>query len=420
MGCPCFEPMSPGGGVTAPSPPTIPLESEVETEEEGEEMMQQHNTGNNPTVVTSKQVFAGNSNHHQFIDEKTQKVIERLQNCHPNATDAECIRFYRCTKLNEDAASTRLKEWFDWRREHGLMVSIGNDNAAGAKETTTSTSYDDHFKKEDEQLWDEAAKKAIQFISKSSGGGKGGGSDDVKLPQLICSYSVNYGVVQPKSDAAAAAATISTPTVSMVKSIHSGQLPLDSQEEEGNEASLTQSDDNNNGKGGSLSSKKKPTTPPPQCKDGSRIFQLVPARLDLTLASAQVYALASALYLDRRLSRHTTEKISLICDVRGGNGWANPTPWSLLPFIRATSSLLGQHFPERLKRFVLFPMPSSAVWIWSTAKKFVDVDTASKVVVVGLVGASGNANDTVNDELDEFITKKDLGILEERRRSFFA
>ena len=223
------------------------------------------------------------------------------------------------------------------------------------------------------------------------------------------------------ADAAAAVAKMSTPTVSMIKSIHSGQLPLDSQEEEDNEASLAQSDDNNNDKGGSSSSKKKPTTtPPPQCKDGSRIFHLVPARLDLTLASAQVYALASALYLDRRLSRHTTEKISLICDVRGGDGWANPTPWSLLPFIRATSSLLGQHFPERLKRFVLFPMPSSAVWIWSTAKKFVDVDTASKVVVVGLVGASGNANDTVNDELDEFITKKDLGILEERRRSFFV
>jgi hypothetical protein len=392
--------MSPGGGVTAPSPPTIPLESEVETEE--------------VEVTSSKQaaVTIAANNHPIIIDEKTQKVIERLQKCHPDATDAECIRFYRCTKLDEDAASTRLREWFDWRREHGLEVSL-DDNAAGAK--TTTTSYDDDFKKEDEQLWDEAAKKAIQFI----GGGK---NSDVKLPQLICSYSANYGVVQPNSDAAAAAAaTISTLTVSMVKSIHSGQLPLDSQEEEGNEVSTAKSDDNNNGKGGSLSSKKKkPTTPPPQCKDGSRIFHLVPARLDLTLASAQVYALASALYLDNRLSRHTTEKISLICDVRGGNGWANPTPWSLLPFIRATSSLLGQHFPERLKRFVLFPMPSSAVWIWSTAKKFVDVDTASKVVVVGLVGASGNANDTVNDELDEFITKKDLGILEERRRSFFA
>lgn len=384
--------MSPGDGPTAPSPPTIPLESEVETEEESEEMQ--------PTVTSFKQAAP-------VIDEKTQKVIERLQQCHPDATTAECIRFYRCTKLDEDAASTRLKEWFDWRREHGLEVSIDNNDNADNDTKEGTTSYDDLFKKADEQLWDEAAKKAIQFI----GGGK---DSDVKLPQLICSYCANYGVVQSNSDAAAA--TISTPTVNMVKSIHSGQFPLDSRE--GNEASSAQSDDNNNGKEGSSS--KKPTTPPPQCKDGSRIFQLVPARLDLTLASAQVYALASALYLDNRLSRHTTEKISLICDVRGGDGWANPTPWSLLPFIRATSSLLGQHFPERLKRFVLFPMPSSAVWIWSTVKKFVDVDTASKVVVVGLVGASGNANDTVNDELDEFITKKDLGILEERRRSFFA
>ena len=265
--------------------------------------------------------------------------------------------------------------------------------------------YGDDFMKADEELWNGAVKKAIEFTSNSEGSRskKKSAGCDVKLPQLICSYCDDYEV-----QATSYAVPIGTPTVNLVKSIHSGHLPTDSQDEDNNNSS-TQSN-----------SSTSPSAEPPQCKDGSRIFHLVPARLDLTLASAQVYALAAALYLDRRLSRHTTEKISLICDVRGGDGWANPTPWSLLPFIRATSSLLGHHFPERLKRFVLFPMPSSAVWIWSAAKKFVDVDTASKVVVVGLVGASGNANDCINDELDEFITKKDLGILEERRRTFFT
>ncbi|KAL7495002.1 hypothetical protein ACHAWT_003596 [Skeletonema menzelii] len=162
-----------------------------------------------------------------------------------------------------------------------------------------------------------------------------------------------------------------------------------------------------------------PTTTPPRCKDGSRIFHLVPARFDLSIATAQVYALAAALYLERLLSRSTTEKVSLICDVRGGRGWANPTPWSLLPFIQATSSLLGRHFPERLKRMVLYPMPSSAVWVWAAAQKFLDADTASKVVVVGLDGLSSNNND-MNEELEKFITKKDYLVLEERRRTFFA
>jgi hypothetical protein len=55
----------------------------------------------------------------------------------------------------------------------------------------------------------------------------------------------------------------------------------------------------------------------------------------------------------------------------------------MLPFIQCTSSLLGKHYPERLQRFVLFPMPSAAAWIWSAAQKRLDPNTASKVVVVG-------------------------------------
>eukprot|EP00573_Skeletonema_grethae_P010750 CAMPEP_0201708212 /NCGR_PEP_ID=MMETSP0578-20130828/54713_1 /ASSEMBLY_ACC=CAM_ASM_000663 /TAXON_ID=267565 /ORGANISM="Skeletonema grethea, Strain CCMP 1804" /LENGTH=138 /DNA_ID=CAMNT_0048196997 /DNA_START=9 /DNA_END=421 /DNA_ORIENTATION=+ len=137
---------------------------------------------------------------------------------------------------------------------------------------------------------------AIEIMSKSAVSDDGA-ENGVRLPQIICSYEMHY------TDALG-----------------------------DNEVS--------------------PTTKPPRCKDGSRIFHLVPARFDLSIASAQVYALAAALYLDRLLSRSTTEKVSLICDVRGGRGWANPTPWSLLPFVQATSSLLGRHFPERLKRMV--------------------------------------------------------------------
>jgi hypothetical protein len=211
---------------------------------------------------------------------------------------------------------------------------------------------------------------AIDIVSKSSGSSNIGTESNVQLPQIICSYE------------------------------------------------MRQTSDALNDKNKKIDEEVSSTTKPPRCKDGSRIFHLVPARLDLSIASAQVYALAAALYLDRLLSRCTTEKVSLICDVRGGRGWANPTPWSLLPFVQATSSLLGRHFPERLKRMVLYPMPSSAVWVWAAAQKFLDADTASKVVVVGLDGASNN--DDMNEELEKFITKKDYLVLEERRKSFFA
>ncbi|KAK1744917.1 hypothetical protein QTG54_004208 [Skeletonema marinoi] len=293
--------------------------------------------------------------------EESSKSIERLQKRHPNATKAECIRFFRCTKRNEKAASARIEEWHAWRSENGLQLSI-EEAADGEKEKTIPYGHD--YMKADEKLWNETAKMAIDIMSKSARS-KNVSETDVQLPQIICSYEMHQ--------------TLDAPSDNEVSS----------------------------------------TTKPPRCKDGSRIFHLVPARFDLSIATAQVYALAAALYLDRLLSRSSTEKISLICDVRGGRGWANPTPWSLLPFVQATSSLLGRHFPERLKRMVLYPMPSSAVWVWCAAQKFLDADTASKVVVVGLDGASSN-NSGMHEELEKFITKKDYLLLEERRRTFFA
>jgi hypothetical protein len=302
--------------------------------------------------------------------EGSSSSIERLQKRHPNATKAECIRFFRCAKQNEKAASARIEEWFAWRLENGLKISI--DEAAGEGDTVEETiPYGRDYMKKDEKLWNETAKLAIEIVSKSSGSNNGT-ENNVQLPQIICSYEMRQ-----TSDALS---------------------------------------DNDNNVDDEVTS----TTKPPRCKDGSRIFHLVPARFDLSIATAQVYALAAALYLDRLLSRCTTEKVSLICDVRGGRGWANPTPWSLLPFVQATSSLLGRHFPERLKRMVLYPMPSSAVWVWAAAQKFLDADTASKVVVVGLDGTSPNNNNDLHEELEKFITRKDYLLLEERRKTFFA
>jgi len=315
-----------------------------------------------PPALTPKQSTTSDQK------EGSSKSIERLQKRHPNASKAECIRFFRCTKQNEKAASARIEEWFAWRLENGLKISIDETCDEDAGEETGPYIHD--YMKNDEMLWNETARMAIDIVSKSSGSSNNGTESNVQLPQIICSYE------------------------------------------------MRQTSDALNDKNKKVDEEVSSTTKPPRCKDGSRIFHLVPARLDLSIASAQVYALAAALYLDRLLSRCTTEKVSLICDVRGGRGWANPTPWSLLPFVQATSSLLGRHFPERLKRMVLYPMPSSAVWVWAAAQKFLDADTASKVVVVGLDGASNN--DDMNEELEKFITKKDYLVLEERRKSFFA
>jgi len=144
---------------------------------------------------------------------------------------------------------------------------------------------------------------------------------------------------------------------------------------------------------------------PSRCKDGTRILQILLSHLDLSIASAYTYSLAFALYIDRRMSRLTTEKISVFCDVRGGRGFANPTPWSLLPFVQSTASLLGSHYPKLLERVALYPMPTTAIWVWNVAK----------VVVIG----SGEGSDSTKLLL-QFIDEDHLAKLEMRRRSFFV
>ena len=289
---------------------------------------------------------------------ESSKAIKRLQQCHPNATKAECIRFLRCTKSDQKAAASRLDEWLAWRLDNGLKLSIDDVEEEAIP-------YGDEFIKADEKLWNETAKLAMEIFMSKSSGDKPCTDKSVQLPQIICAFSVD--------------------TTTNNKDDGEGSLPSY-----------------------------------PRCKDGSRMFYLCPARFDVSIAPGEVYALAAGLYLDRRLSRLTTEKVSLICELRGGRGWANPTPWSMLPFIRATSSLLGKHFPERLKRMVLVPMPSSALWVWSAVQKFLDADTASKVVVVGIDGAASNDVDCLAKELDDYVTKKDFLLLEERRRSSFT
>ena len=61
-------------------------------------------------------------------------------------------------------------------------------------------------------------------------------------------------------------------------------------------------------------------------------------------------------------------------------------------------------------------MPSAAAWIWSAAQKFLDPDTASKVVVVGEEKGKRGMPERMKDYFDD----ESLRLVEERRRSLMA
>ncbi|MGK3745263.1 MAG: hypothetical protein ACI90V_012124, partial [Bacillariaceae sp.] len=104
------------------------------------------------------------------------------------------------------------------------------------------------------------------------------------------------------------------------------------------------------------------------CRNGARVVHVLPCQLDTTIAPATTYALALAMYLDRKLDRNHTEKVTVVIDIRSGKGWPNPSSVSLVPFIKLVVGSLNSYFPERLSRCILFPLPTTATLIFNRAK----------------------------------------------------
>ncbi|KAL7524705.1 hypothetical protein ACHAXR_000680, partial [Thalassiosira sp. AJA248-18] len=131
-----------------------------------------------------------------------------------------------------------------------------------------------------------------------------------------------------------------------------------------------------------------------------KYLQHFPARIDIKLADTSVYARALAIYLDHALDRDSTEKITLVIDVRSGHGWANIKAIHLLPFIQSTVRLLCDLHPLRLEQCIIFPVPAVANVIWKAVKPFLGRETAKKVCLVS--GPAGR-NDKVPKKLSEYL-----------------
>jgi len=151
-------------------------------------------------------------------------------------------------------------------------------------------------------------------------------------------------------------------------------------------------------------------------KDGHRIVQILPAQMDVKIASEEVYALCIALYLDKKLSRDSMEKVCMFVDVRGGKGWANPPPTNFIQFIKKVNAILERNGPERLERCVLSPLPLYAIYLWKMVRVFLDPDTAKKFLVFN---GPGDAKAKIPKKVEKYIEKNNLKRLEDNRVDSF-
>lgn len=151
--------------------------------------------------------------------------------------------------------------------------------------------------------------------------------------------------------------------------------------------------------------------------NNKRYVHFLPARIDTKLAKSSVYALAIAIFVNHILNRASTEKITLVIDVRPGYGWANIKAINLVPFIQSTCRLMTDLHPERLNQCIIFPMPKVALGIWKAVKPFLDKETADKVRLVS--GAAGK-KDPVPKKLGDVLDKELIQRMEEERVSLFV
>ena len=149
----------------------------------------------------------------------------------------------------------------------------------------------------------------------------------------------------------------------------------------------------------------------------TRYVQHLPARIDTKLANPSTYALALAIYLEHLFDRNSIEKVTLVIDVRAGEGWANILAIHLIPFMQMSCRLLTDLHPERLESCILFPMPKVTNVIWKAVKPFLHKDTRKKVI---LINGPAGVDDPVPKKLSKVVDDEMILQLEDKRRSCFS
>eukprot|EP00957_Ditylum_brightwellii_P155561 11841392-Ditylum_brightwellii.AAC.1 len=208
----------------------------------------------------------------------------------PESTHEERMRFLKARKDNVEKATQQLRDYMEWRKELDLDQIYQQQMAEKRKEEEEEGRNNGEDVNSNEEIH--------EIVSTKDGARKLDEQDWIMASKTAMAY-----------DGSSTSSSASSPTSSLPQLVF-----------------LHKSSTN------------------------TKILHVLPARLDLKLASPQTYSLSIAIYLDKQLNRSSTEKADVVVDLRGGYGWSNPRPTAAFPFIKSVSSLLERHFPERLDR----------------------------------------------------------------------
>jgi len=117
------------------------------------------------------------------------------------------------------------------------------------------------------------------------------------------------------------------------------------------------------------------------------------------------YMLACAHALDSMLSADDDRKVTILIDVRPGEGWKNVSAHKMMPFFRLACKVLPNNYPERVQKVVIYPMPGIVGLLWSTVRCLLPLETRKKFHVLS---GSASVGAPCPPELREVISLADL------------
>ena len=165
----------------------------------------------------------------------------------------------------------------------------------------------------------------------------------------------------------------------------------------------------------------------PQNKDGSpvltesgnAVIQFLPARLDIKLASPEIYALCCTLYMERKAKNIDLDTVGavMLADARQGAGWPNLKVLKIMGFLKILSNSLHKVHPGRLGKLIIFGVAYVAVSIFHVTKVFLPKAISENTTLIN--GGDGVKAPVPKNKLAKYVDPDAIDSMEETRLSLF-
>ncbi|KAL3911104.1 MAG: hypothetical protein SGILL_007414, partial [Bacillariaceae sp.] len=133
--------------------------------------------------------------------------------------------------------------------------------------------------------------------------------------------------------------------------------------------------------------------------------------------TAEFYGMTLLYFLDSVLPRDSTEKMTVLLDVRPGEGWPNPLAVFMVNFVRKLAKMLQGKFPGRLEKLIVYPVPKAALSVFHAMQWVFHAELSERIVLVP--GSAERKSPLPKKHLQKYVSEEILDFTEQARIDAF-